>query len=307
MKKKLLITGANGLLGSNLVYQSVDRFDVTACSLSEVGSAKPVDRVRMDVTDDAAVRRVVEDVKPDAIIHCAAETRVDFCEAHPERAARVNQAGTLSIARAAEEIGAAVIYVSSDSAFDGGSGNYSESDKPNPLNAYSRTKVAGEVSLVASCTQHLIVRTNMFGWNMKPKESLSEWVLNRLRAGEAFPGFQDVVFAPLIVNDLAELLLEMYESDLSGLYHVGARDHVSKYEFGRKIAELYDLDQDLIRPSILDQANLTAPRPKVTYLDVTKAERALGRELPTVEEGLDTFLRLEKCGFVEDLKSGLAP
>lgn len=301
--KKLLITGANGLLGSNLVYQTSERYEVTASSLSPVISAKPVEVVCMDITDVQLVRLVVESVRPDAIIHCAAETRVDYCEEHPDHASRVNQLGTLNVARAAEEVDATMIYVSSDSAFDGRRGNYRETDVPNPINVYSRTKVDGEASLAATCSRHLIVRTNIFGWNMKQKESLSEWILRRLRDGMEVPGFQDVVFAPLIVNDLADLVMEMYESGLGGLYNVCARNHESKYEFARQVAGLFDLHQDLVKPSMLEQANLKAPRPKATYLDVSKVENALGRELPTVQEGLERFRELERSGYVAHLRS----
>ena len=305
MNKKLLITGANGLLGSNLVYHAADRYEVTACSLTSVGSSKPVRCIQMDVTQEARVREVVTKVGPDVIIHCAAETRVDFCEDNRDHAAQVNTVGTAHIGQAAEDVGALVVYVSSDSVFDGARGNYTESDLPNPLNVYSKTKAAGERALVDCCSRHLIARTNMFGWNMKPKQSLSEWVLSRLRAGETISGFQDVVFAPLIVNDIATLLLDMVEGGLSGLYHVCARDHLSKYEFARRIAEQYGLDTALVKPSSLDQASLMAPRPKLTFLDVTRVEADLGRNLPTVDDGLRRFRELGQSGFAADLKSGL--
>jgi dTDP-4-dehydrorhamnose reductase len=303
--KKILVTGSNGLLGSNLVYHAADRYEVVASSLTQPVSCKPVGKISLDITDVDLVTRVVKQLHPEIIFHCAAETGVDFCEENPGQAEVVNIIGTQNVVRAAENIDALVVYISSDSAFDGERGGYAETDEPNPVNIYSKTKVEGEHIVTTACLRHLLVRTNVFGWNMLTKLSLSEWILTNLRNGKAIKGFQDVIFGPLIVNDLAEILFDMCEDELYGLYHVGTTDHVSKYEFAVSIADIFGLDSSLILPSKLASMPFKAPRPKVTYLNVNLVEKAMGRAMPTVAEELRRFYMLEQSGYVEELKSAV--
>lgn len=303
-KAKLLITGCNGMLGANAVHHAARRFRVVASSRSApVTSAAGVETLVLDITDPRRVAEGVAAVRPEVILHCAAETRVDFCEEHPEVAMRVNADGTRHLARAAAAFGATVVYLSSDSMFDGQRGGYSEDDASSPINVYSKAKLAGEGALRQEGPRHLIVRTNMYGWNMVRKESLAEWVLGRLRRGDVVPGFCDVVFAPLLVNDLADILCDMIEQSIQGTYHVCARDHVSKFDFARRIAQVFGLDPDLVHPSRVDESTLRAPRPRITYLDVSAVEATLGRPMPTVEEGLRRFRRLEENGYVAKLRT----
>jgi len=143
----------------------------------------------------------------------------------------------------------------------------------------------------------------MFGWNMLPKKSLSEWCLAQLREGNEIRGFADVLFSPLLVNDIASLVLETYEVGLRGLYHLGARDYTSKYEFALKIARAFQLNEKIVTATSLSAAGLSAPRPKKTYLDVSKLASALGRQLPSIDDGIQAFQELERSGYVEELKA----
>jgi dTDP-4-dehydrorhamnose reductase len=300
---KVLVTGCNGLLGATVSYLVADDYAVVASGRTMPVSRESVNVRDMDITEAGQVELVVQQVRPDVIFHCAAETRVDYCERHPEIAEIVNAEGTKNVALAAEACGAMIIYISSDSVFDGCSGDYKETDSTNPANVYSKTKVQGEQFVRGICARHLVVRTNMFGWNMKPKQSLSEWVLSQLRAGKRISGFTDVSFGPLIVNDLTELLLTMYRKGLQGTYHVAAGDSISKFEFAREIAASFGLNADLVDSATLESSELLAPRPKKTYLNTKKIEKDLARPMPTVRQGIARFYELEQSGYVEDLKS----
>ncbi len=301
--KTILVTGCNGLLGSNLVFQAAEGYRVIATTRKRALSSRKVTQARMDVSNEDEVRSVLGRFRPDVVIHCAAETNVDLCEAQPERAERINAGGTRHIARVAADLGVGVIFVSSDSVFDGSRGGYSETDQTAPLNVYSRTKLLGEQAVLESSGENLVVRTNMFGWNMLPKKSLSEWCLAQLREGNEIRGFADVLFSPLLVNDIASLVLETYEAGLRGLFHLGARDHTSKYEFALKIARAFQLDERIVTASSLSAAELTAPRPKRTYLDVSKVTSALGRPMPSIDDGVHAFHELERSGYVVELKA----
>jgi dTDP-4-dehydrorhamnose reductase len=207
------------------------------------------------------------------------------------------------LARAAARVDAQVAYVSTDSVFDGERGGYTEDDAPAPLNAYARSKLMGEVRVREALPTALLLRTNLYGWNAQPKQSLAEWVLARLEAGAPFPGFGDLVFAPLLANDLAAMILEMLERGMSGTWHLAAADACSKADIARALAEEFGHDPALVVPARSRDAGLFAPRPLNTSLDASRAAAALGRPMPTIREGLNRFRALREGGYVNLLKA----
>jgi dTDP-4-dehydrorhamnose reductase len=299
----MLITGASGLLGANLALQwSEAGIDLTGLYHSHPVGAPGFAARRVDLTDEAAVQTAIREAAPDWIIHCAAATNVDWCEAQPEQARRVNADGAGVVAAAARDAGAGMITISTDSVFDGERGGYTEADAPAPVNAYARSKLAGERAVLAAHPAALVVRTNIFGWNAQPKRSLAEWVLARLEAGEDVPGWADVVFNPLLVNDLGDLLLGAMERGLRGVYHFAGQNAVSKYAFAQGVARTFEYDEGRVHPTSVDDVSFAAPRPRSTTLTVDKACAALGRPMPTVEAGLARFKQLRESGFVARLK-----
>src|SRR5262249_13338015 len=156
---------------------------------------------RCDLAEARETRQLLRDVAPAAILHAAAITNVDLCEDEPMRADRMNRGSTSTLAEYAEATGARLVYVSTDSVFDGERGGYGESDEPNPVNEYARSKLRGEEA-AAGATDHLVVRTNLFARNSRGT-GLVEWILRELVAGQPIVGFADVVFSPLRCADLA--------------------------------------------------------------------------------------------------------
>lgn len=298
MAHRLLVTGSMGLVGATLVLAASKRYEVVAGSRRPIIEFPCVESVELDLASDESIAAAVSAARPTVVVHCAAETRVDWCEDHPDETIRVNVEGTARLGRAAALVNARLVYISTDSVFDGTRGAYVEEDEPRPLNVYARSKWLGEQAVRREAPDHLIVRTNLYGWNVSPKVSLAEWILGRLRRGEEVPGFRDVIFSPLLVDDLADILLHMIARDLKGLYHLGAPDAVSKYEFARALAREFGLDRNLVRPASIASAGLRAARPLVTNLNPAKAEAALGRAMPPVAKGLRRLRRLEESGEV---------
>jgi dTDP-4-dehydrorhamnose reductase len=260
--------------------------------------------VQADLTDAAAVAHLVKRARPAWIVHCAALTNLDWLEAHPQAAELGNVAASVHLAEAAAHVGARMLYISTDSVFDGRRGDYTEADEPAPLNVYARTKLAGEAAVASVLGERaVILRTNMFGWNLQAKTSLAEWVLGSLEAGKPINGFRDVWFSPLLVNDLAGICLALIARGLGGLYHAGSADGIDKHAFACEVAEVFGLDKRLITPVSLSGSALQAPRPLNTTLDSTKLARALGRPMPTVREGLQRFKALRDEGYPARLRA----
>jgi dTDP-4-dehydrorhamnose reductase len=286
---KLLITGDTGLLGSNLAHAARALHQVFGVSRATEAISASWDHEPVDLTDASATLRYLDEIRPDVIVHCAALTDVEQCETQPAYACAINVEATERLAQWAGRNGARFTFISTDSVFDGKAGGYHEEDPPRPLNQYARTKLAGEDVARRCCAESLIVRTNFYGWNWNGKSNLGEWMHGKLLRGEPLMAFTDVWFSPLFVNDLAKLILDLVSCDARGVFHVGARDMCSKYEFAFLIGQLFCLDTGKIKPILLEDFPFQARRPRNTSLEVGKCAQFLGREIPTVEEGVIAF------------------
>lgn len=259
----------------------------------------------VDLTDDLATRKLFADLRPDAIVHCAAAANVDWCEENPKEAEAINVQATATLASIAATLHASFIYVSTDSVFNGNNGNYVESDKPAPLNVYARSKFAGEQETLRCNPSAAIVRVNIYGWNAQNKQSLAEWILGRLEDGQEVPGFTDVYFSPILVNDLAPILLAILQQKLSGLYHVAGAERISKFEFAKKLAAVFGFDPAQITPCHVKDMKLRAKRPLDISLNTEKIEGALGLAMPNVDAGLTKFRELRDRKYPQQLKNSL--
>lgn len=300
-----LVTGASGMLGANLTLALLDAgWRVAGQFLHHAVIAPGADMVQADLCDPDAAVDLVRQFRPYWVIHCAATTDVDWCEAHPDEAHVALSGVTSVLARAAAECGARFLYVSTDSVFDGARGGYSETDKPNPVNAYARGKLAGECEALSGCPGALVVRTNLYGWTTgAARKSLGEWVLGKLQRGEQLSGFTDVRFSPLCASDLAGVLIELLSRGSAGIVHVGARDGCSKFEFAREVASVFGLDAGLIDRARMADADLRAPRPMDTTLDCRRLHAMLGKTTPSVCEGVERWKRTRDAGLAARLGS----
>lgn len=302
----LVVTGASGLLGANfLLTASRLGYETAGIAYRHKLRMPGVAILSADLTDEAATRKLISELKPTSIIHCAAATNVDWCEDHPQEAAKINVDASRWLAEMAYQLKAHFVYISTDSVFDGERGDYREEDEPAPVNWYAQSKLLGERAVLDSNPTALVARVNIYGWNVQNKLSLAEWVLERLRAGEPVPGFTDVFFSPILANDLSEKLLAMLQRKLTGTYHLTGSERVSKYEFARRIAAIFGFDLTLVRPTQLSQAGLRARRPLDISLNTLKVSAALGHTMPSVDAGLRSFRALEESGYVEEIKNCL--
>ncbi len=304
---RLLVTGVSGLLGSNLAWLASEQHAVSGvlrgARASAVPGRTPFQVIESDLTQPGQAERVIALAQPDVVIHCAALTSVDYCEMHPEEAQTVNVTASAMLARAAAAYGARMLYVSTDSVFDGMRGDYSEEDATNPVNVYARTKLAGELAVSAAQPDALIARVNFYGWSWEGSRSLAEFFYHHLCAGRPVLGYDDVIFCPLLVNDMVGILLRMLERNLSGLYHVVSSECQSKYAFARMLANAFGLDDCLIAPSSYRDGRLAAARSPLLTLRTDKLAGALGEELPGQLASMQRFAQLFASGYPQTLRS----
>jgi UDP-4-amino-4,6-dideoxy-N-acetyl-beta-L-altrosamine transaminase/dTDP-4-dehydrorhamnose reductase len=300
-RPKMLITGVSGLLGSNLAYYFKDRYDILGTYLRNSVLISGISCAKCDVTVSSDVNYIVSEFDPEIIIHCASLTDIDSCEKNKTATENVNIFGTKNIVSSILKDECKIIYISTDAVYDGLKGDFSESDKVRPQNYYGMSKYEGEKEVLRK-QDSLVVRTNIFGWNIQSKKSLGEWFLDELISNNAIDGFSDAYFSTIYTMELAKVLDLAISIDLKGLYNCGSEDSCSKYDFGLKIAELFGLDKGLIRSIFINDSEFKASRGKDLSLNVSKIQKHLGYRLPSIDYCVETFYRDQKTGVREKLR-----
>jgi perosamine synthetase len=300
-RKKLLITGVSGLLGNNLARYFARTFDVLGLYNEHPVVIPGIRTDTCDLLGLDAVRRVLDGFRPSVVLHCASLANVDQCESDPELSELLNVACTRRIVDALEGSEAHLVYISTDSVYEGTKGRYSEEDAARPLNVYGRTKWEGERPVLER-PGGLVLRTNLFGWNIQDKKSLGEWILGELAAGRSIGGFRDAVFSTIYTMELARVIDVAIRRKLSGLYNCGSSDSCSKYEFALKIADRFGFDRHLIRPISIDDFEFRARRGKDLSFSTKRIEETLEYRMPGIDQSVDAFYKDYRCGVPEDIK-----
>jgi perosamine synthetase len=305
--KKILITGVSGLLGCNLAYYFRNRYELTGLYNSHPLTIRGMTTSKCDLVDSGDLKEILDSFSPDVIIHCASLTEIDKCETDREKTKKINVTATGDIVKALDgDISVKLIYISSDSVYDGVKGDYSETDEINPQNYYGVTKYEGEVE-VRRHPNHLILRTNIFGWNFQDKRSLGEWILFELKSGNRINCFKDAGFSTIYTLELARIVEIAIRNNLTGTFNCGASDSTSKYEFAVNLSDLFGLDKSLINPISIDDFSFSAKRGKNLTLNVKNLQKELGYRLPTIDQSLDAFYRDYFCGIPDEIKRWTSP
>jgi len=286
---KILVTGASGLLGLNLSLRMIETHIIVGVDRNKL-IGTPFEIAKTDLLEPGACSRLIDEVRPDAIIHTAANANVDACESDPEGARQLNANFPGELAELCARRGVRMIHISTDAVFDGTKDSpYIESDQPNPLSIYARTKLDGENAVLSGNSAAIVARVNFFGWSLSGERSLSEFFFNHLRAGKTCNGFTDVWFCTMFVGDLADTLVRMLEAGLSGLYHVVGSEALTKYDFGVRIARQFGFNDRLVQPVSIEKSGLKARRSRKLRLSVHKLSTDLGFEIPGVSTGIQKF------------------
>jgi dTDP-4-dehydrorhamnose reductase len=301
--KKILITGASGLLGINLALSAHNLgYDVTGVTLERGIRGTPFEMRQIDLIEPGMIEKIIHDHQPAGIINCAALTNVDLCEQIPEKAELINAILPGQLAEITARLKIKFIQISTDAVFDGARGNYIEEDTPSPLNVYAKTKYAGENSVLEVDKQALVCRVNFYGWSISGIRSLAEWFYNKLSSGESIRGFTDAIFSPLLATDLAVIILKLIEHDSHGLFHVVNAESISKYDFGVTLAKQFDFDSSLIVPASIFDAGMLATRSTNLSLNPAKLIAELGESLPDQNTEMFRFHRQYLDGYPDGLK-----
>jgi len=273
---KLLITGASGLYGSKLAELATARnYEVySGYSRDQPAYGAPI---QFDVSDKNQVEEAFKKANPEVVVHAAALTDVDKCEINKELAWKINVEGTRNIAEAVKARRAFLIYISTDYVFNGETGRYRETDRPDPINYYGLTKLKAEELVKDLIGEYCVARGSVI-YGSTPaagKVNFALWVLNKLKRNEQAKIVTDQWNSPTLNTNLVDMTLEIIESKLTGTFHLSGATRINRYDFAKQIAKTFNLDAKLISPSRSAEFSWTAKRPRDSSLNTTKAQQAL--------------------------------
>lgn len=244
--KKILITGGDGQLGRSFSSNYQEKYNILSLG-----------RDSLDITNEEQILKVIKEFQPNIILNCAAMTDVDGCEDNPIIAETIN---ALAIKNLLDVFKGFFIHISTDYVFDGKKGPYKESDIPNPINMYGKTKLFGEEIVKNNSNQWVILRTNVL-FGLASKASFVSWVVNSLKENKEIFVVNDQINNPVWINDFAKIIDLVISNNLKGLFHVGSDTLSSRYEFANMIAEVFNLKKGKIHPISTESLNQKAGRP----------------------------------------------
>ncbi|TZF83139.1 dTDP-4-dehydrorhamnose reductase [Pedobacter sp. BS3] len=290
--KRILVTGSNGLLGQKLTELLVKQPDIVLIATSK-GEDRYPDQDgylyrSLDISDEAAIRRVVAETNPDVIIHTAAVTNVDVCEVDKQQCYHLNVQVVANLAAICYEHDIHLIHLSTDFVFDGENGPYREDDLPNPLSYYGYTKYEAEKVLQNAPCRWTIVRTILVYGILQDmsRSNIILWAKGALEKQQPIRVVNDQWRMPTLAEDLAMACLLIAQKEAYGIYHISGKDMMSIFELVNRVAAFWKLDQSLIIPVSSDELNQTANRPAKTGFILDKAIAGLNYQPHSFAEGL---------------------
>lgn len=275
--KKVVITGANGLLGQTLInalLKERNNYEVYGFSRG-VNRTERTDfqYVSIDITDGERLKKELLEIYPDTIVNTAAMTNVDTCESQQEACDKINVEVVANLATIASQLQSHIVHISTDFIFDGTQGYYKETDIPNPLSYYGLSKLKSEQGLKKSQADFTILRTILVYGKVKnmARNNIVLWVKEMLENEKEISIVNDQYRMPTYVEDLGLACKIVIDKKALGIYHISSNTLISIYEMVLQIAETFDLKKELVKPISTAALSQPAKRPPRTGFDLSKA------------------------------------
>ncbi len=292
----VLITGAHGLLGQSLAAKCSGKYSLIISDKDDRSLFETFDYqyYNLDITNRKLLKKVISEVKPGYIINTAAFSNVDGCEVNKELCWKANVEGTGNLAEICNKIGAHLIHLSTDYVFDGGKGNYTEDDIPNPINYYGKSKLASENEIKISSCQSTILRTaSLYGFDtIRKQNNFVSWVVNNLKSGSPMKIADDQIANPTYVPNLADAIWKIIRLEKTGIYHFTGSESINRYNFAKKIARQFSLGFDQVSTIKMSEIEgRKADRPQDSSLNISKFREEIGMEIYSVERGMRSLFQ----------------
>ncbi|MDY7012425.1 MAG: NAD(P)-dependent oxidoreductase [Cyanobacteriota bacterium] len=284
--KTLLVTGASGFLGWTLCQVAREEWNVWGTTFSHPTSIPGTTEIQIDLKNFQDLKHLFNDLKPAAVIHAAAASKPNYCQTHPEESYLTNVIVSENIAGLCADANIPCAFTSTDLIFDGLNAPYKESDRPCPVNLYGEHKAIAEERMLKTYPRTAICRLPlMFGLPSPTAECFLQGFIRALEGGQSLHLFTDEYRTSVSVTTAARGLLLALDR-VEGILHLGGKERMSRYEFGRLMAEVLGFPVDKVQPCLQRDVPMAAPRPTDVSFDSSKAF-ALGYEPPSLREELE--------------------
>jgi len=281
-----MITGASGFLGGHLCQQAQKKWEVIGAYHSNKTIPADILAVQIDLADRRTLVEILNEANPAVIIH-AAVLQVDACEHDPLLGHMINIEATRTIAGWCAQHRRRLIYISSDLVFDGSLSWYKETDTPQPIMRYGENKLWAEKAALEACHDACVARLPlMYGFPVAGGSNFFMSMIPSLQRSERVRVFSDQYRTPGLVNNMAEAVLELAESDFKGVIHIAGTQRCSREEMARSICRLMGFDENLLEPVSMFEIKMPAPRPQEVSLDSSLAQKILKTRLIGYDEGV---------------------
>ncbi len=296
-KKKILFTGGSGLLALNWALLPADAYDVVLGLHKKNISVNNLVTMIIDMETITGFSAVLENIKPDIVIHCAGLANVEACEADPSMAYHVNVELSVNVAGACKMHGIHFVYISTDHLFSGKKALVSEDEIPSPVNEYGKTKLEAEKKILEISDRFLSIRTNFYGWGPAYRQSFSDMIITNIRNKKPVSLFEDFYYTPILIEELGYTVMELVSKHANGIFNVTGNERISKSVFGNRVADRFGLDKSLIRISKFSERKDLVKRPADLSLSNKKVCTFLNREVGNIDANIEKLFLQEKTGF----------
>ncbi|MCL4733812.1 MAG: SDR family oxidoreductase [Candidatus Omnitrophica bacterium] len=296
MGEKVILTGAGGFVGGIIFSRGSDRFELHGISSKTRPMGIESDFWHsMNLQEDfSSLEKFMQEIRPGSLIHAAAMADIDACEKDPELAWRINVELAEKLVHLCEACQCRLVYLSTDTVFDGEQGGYREHDSPSPVNFYGKTKQAAEQIVSGSKIPWAIARLCLvMGFSTRGEgNSFLDKMESALLNGREVGCPDNEIRSPIDVQTLAEAILELAGNDLTGIFHLAGTEKLTRYEMGRRIAARLGYDPALVVVKNADAIPGRAPRPRDVSLNQDWTRSQLTTRFKGIEEGIDYLLQL---------------
>ena len=295
MKSKLLIIGGSGLVGSTLLQYASPNYSIHFTYNTNKIIFDNINSTQINLLgNQKMIIDLIKEVQPDIVVNTAAHSSVDLCETDHSIADKLHVDITQDITQICKDIDSKLVYISTDAVFQGElHKKYTELDQPNPINYYGKTKLQAEQITLNASSKNVVLRTAViYGWHKKSR--FTNWIIQTLKENHIVDPFIDQYNTPTLVDDLAKSLLNIFEKNISGMFHATGKSCLNRYEFALVLASTFGLDKKLIKSVTSKEKKQDAPRPTSTCLDSRKLEKLIDFNFSDIQSGVSFIFNKSK-------------
>ena len=281
---KILVLGGSGLVGDHFITNSKSNDFITTYR-NNVTNFSNVISVKINLPQDwPKLEELILKEKPDIVLNSIAYSNSDFCETNREETYILHVKISEKITTICSKINSKIVFLSTDYVFDGKKGNYAENDKTNPINYYGHTKDLAE-KIILKNENNLVLRTAMV-YGLSSKVRFLRYVIENLKKDQEINTYNDIFNSATLLDDLTNGISKAIELDASGIYHIVGSSCVSRFDFAKTVAKVFDFNENLVKPVSILSAKLKAKRPINPCLNNSKASKTFGIKFSSINEGI---------------------